>query len=138
MKNTSESPIKWSLWSPKQSSNCSGEHFQRSHCRNAPQPSPELPGCSQLAAPGRQHVPHDERASKDLRHHVSWFSCSRSPPCSDLLPCIWQDMSSPVTSDTESSVSCKDPEDIPTFDEWKRKVMEVEKEKSECVLLQSD
>lgn len=24
----------------------------------------------------------------------------------------------------------KDPEDIPTFDEWKRKVMEVEKEKS--------
>lgn len=43
---------------------------------------------------------------------------------------LWQDLSSPVTSDTDSSVSCKDPEDIPTFDEWKRKVMEVEKEKS--------
>lgn len=26
-------------------------------------------------------------------------------------------------------MSSKDPEDIPTFDEWKRKVMEVEKEK---------
>lgn len=43
---------------------------------------------------------------------------------------LWQDLNSPVTPDTDSSVSCKDPEDIPTFDEWKRKVMEVEKEKS--------
>ncbi|XP_024129009.1 SUN domain-containing ossification factor isoform X2 [Oryzias melastigma] len=33
------------------------------------------------------------------------------------------------TSDTESSGS-KEPEDIPTFDEWKRKMMEVEKEKT--------
>ncbi|KAK2895604.1 SUN domain-containing ossification factor-like isoform X2 [Channa argus] len=39
-----------------------------------------------------------------------------------------QDLSSPVTADTDSSVSSKDPEDIPTFDEWKRK--EVEKEKT--------
>lgn len=44
---------------------------------------------------------------------------------------LGQAQSSPVTVDTDSSVSCKDPEDIPTFDEWKRKVMEVEKEKSE-------
>ncbi|XP_070830668.1 SUN domain-containing ossification factor-like [Chaetodon trifascialis] len=42
-----------------------------------------------------------------------------------------QDLSSPVTTDTDSSVSSKDPEDIPTFDEWKRKVMEVEKEKTQ-------
>lgn len=42
-----------------------------------------------------------------------------------------QDPSSPVTTDTDSSVSGKDPEDIPTFDEWKRKVMEVEKEKTQ-------
>ncbi|KAG7525497.1 hypothetical protein JOB18_027570 [Solea senegalensis] len=41
-----------------------------------------------------------------------------------------QDQSSPATTDTDSSVSSKDPEDIPTFDEWKRKVMEVEKEKT--------
>ncbi|KAM7378945.1 hypothetical protein PAMP_004533 [Pampus punctatissimus] len=41
-----------------------------------------------------------------------------------------QDLSSPVTTDTDSSVSSRDPEDIPTFDEWKRKVMEVEKEKT--------
>ncbi|XP_040911198.1 SUN domain-containing ossification factor-like isoform X2 [Toxotes jaculatrix] len=38
-----------------------------------------------------------------------------------------QDLSSPVTTDTDSSVSSKDPEDIPTFDEWKRKMMEKEK-----------
>lgn len=31
--------------------------------------------------------------------------------------------------------SPKDPEDIPTFDEWKKKVMEVEKEKSKIELL---
>lgn len=28
----------------------------------------------------------------------------------------------------------KDPEDIPTFDEWKKKVMEVEKEKSKKIM----
>lgn len=43
---------------------------------------------------------------------------------------LWQGPSSPVTTDTGSSVTSKDSEDIPTFDEWKRKVMEVEKEKS--------
>ncbi|XP_062260315.1 SUN domain-containing ossification factor-like isoform X1 [Platichthys flesus] len=41
-----------------------------------------------------------------------------------------QDLSSPVTTETDPSVSSKDPEDIPTFDEWKRKMMEVEKEKT--------
>ncbi|MEQ2290617.1 hypothetical protein AMECASPLE_005014 [Ameca splendens] len=41
-----------------------------------------------------------------------------------------QDLSSPVSADTDSTVSSKDPEDIPTFDEWKRKMMEVEKEKT--------
>ena len=32
--------------------------------------------------------------------------------------------------ETDPSGASKDPEDIPTFDEWKRKMMEVEKEKS--------
>ncbi|XP_071347815.1 SUN domain-containing ossification factor-like isoform X2 [Trachinotus anak] len=41
-----------------------------------------------------------------------------------------QDPNSPVTPEPDSIVSSKDPEDIPTFDEWKRKMMEVEKEKT--------
>ncbi|XP_059529614.1 SUN domain-containing ossification factor isoform X2 [Myotis daubentonii] len=36
----------------------------------------------------------------------------------------------PEEIDPASVTSPKDPEDIPTFDEWKKKVMEVEKEKS--------
>ncbi|KAM8816019.1 SUN domain-containing ossification factor isoform 1-T1 [Rhynchonycteris naso] len=36
----------------------------------------------------------------------------------------------PEEIDPTSVTSPKDPEDIPTFDEWKKKVMEVEKEKS--------
>ncbi|XP_049888863.1 SUN domain-containing ossification factor-like isoform X2 [Epinephelus moara] len=42
-----------------------------------------------------------------------------------------QDPSSPVTTGTDSSPSSKDPEDIPTFDEWTRKMMEVENEKTQ-------
>ncbi|XP_077413868.1 SUN domain-containing ossification factor-like isoform X2 [Vanacampus margaritifer] len=41
-----------------------------------------------------------------------------------------QDASAAVTMDTDPSVTSKDPEDIPTFDEWKRKMMEVENEKT--------
>ncbi|XP_033838174.1 SUN domain-containing ossification factor-like isoform X2 [Periophthalmus magnuspinnatus] len=41
-----------------------------------------------------------------------------------------QDQSSSGPAETDSNVGSKDPEDIPTFDEWKRKVMEVEKEKT--------
>lgn len=33
--------------------------------------------------------------------------------------------------DPTSVITPKDPGDIPTFDEWKKQVMEVEKEKSE-------
>lgn len=36
-----------------------------------------------------------------------------------------------TTRETDPSVPSK--EDIPTFDEWKKQVMEVEMEKSECV-----
>lgn len=43
---------------------------------------------------------------------------------------LQQGPSSPVTTETDPGATNKDPEDIPTFDEWKRKVMEVEKEKS--------
>lgn len=37
-------------------------------------------------------------------------------------------------TDPAPVTSPKDPEDIPTFDEWKKKVMEVEKEKSKEAL----
>lgn len=35
-----------------------------------------------------------------------------------------------LLTDTDLPAGTKDPEDIPTFDEWKRKMMEVEKEQS--------
>ncbi|XP_010784913.1 SUN domain-containing ossification factor-like, partial [Notothenia coriiceps] len=41
-----------------------------------------------------------------------------------------QDPSPPAITGTDSSASSKDPEDIPTFDEWSRKMMEVENGKT--------
>ncbi|XP_049604204.1 SUN domain-containing ossification factor isoform X2 [Syngnathus scovelli] len=45
-------------------------------------------------------------------------------------PLNGQDLNIAVTVDTDPTVNSKDPEDIPTFDEWKRKMMEVENEKT--------
>ncbi|XP_037314957.2 SUN domain-containing ossification factor-like isoform X2 [Pungitius pungitius] len=42
-----------------------------------------------------------------------------------------KDTRSLVTKGPDTSVSTKDPEDIPTFDEWTRKMMEVENEKTQ-------
>ncbi|XP_057714359.1 SUN domain-containing ossification factor-like isoform X6 [Corythoichthys intestinalis] len=44
-----------------------------------------------------------------------------------------QDVNSAVTIETHPSINNKDPEDIPTFDEWKRKIMEVENEKTHSI-----
>lgn len=44
------------------------------------------------------------------------------------------DYTKPEEIDPTTVTSPKDPEDIPTFDEWKKKVMEVEKEKSKKAL----
>uniref|UniRef100_A0A8C6LWU6 SUN domain-containing ossification factor n=1 Tax=Nothobranchius furzeri TaxID=105023 RepID=A0A8C6LWU6_NOTFU len=54
------------------------------------------------------------------------------PPPSDSGPST-PSRQAAVTSHvyTDPPVSSKDPEDIPTFDEWKRKMMEVEKEKTQ-------
>ncbi|XP_034071266.1 SUN domain-containing ossification factor-like isoform X2 [Gymnodraco acuticeps] len=41
-----------------------------------------------------------------------------------------QDPSPPAITGTDSSTSSKDPEDIPTFDEWSRKMMEMENGKT--------
>nr|XP_025733547.1 SUN domain-containing ossification factor isoform X5 [Callorhinus ursinus] len=49
---------------------------------------------------------------------------------SDNLKNESSDYTKPGEIDHISVTSPKDPEDIPTFDEWKKKVMEVEKEKS--------
>ncbi|XP_041752385.2 SUN domain-containing ossification factor-like [Coregonus clupeaformis] len=43
-----------------------------------------------------------------------------------------QDLSSHITTETDPSVATKDPEDNPTFDEWRKKMMEVEKEKTQA------
>lgn len=43
------------------------------------------------------------------------------------------DLIKPGETDATPAVNSKDPEDIPTFDEWKKKVMEVEKEKSQSL-----
>ncbi|XP_033960265.1 SUN domain-containing ossification factor-like isoform X1 [Pseudochaenichthys georgianus] len=42
-----------------------------------------------------------------------------------------QDPSPPAITGTDSSTSSKDPEDIPTFDEWSRKMMEMENGKTQ-------
>lgn len=92
-----------------------------------------------LSSPASQSTPHLEAntshmLTEKVRSLDTVWTIFLSLPkeVSQLLfpHYLWQDPSSPVTTDTDSSVSCKDPEDIPTFDEWKRKVMEVEKEKS--------
>ncbi|CAK7310367.1 SUN domain-containing ossification factor [Vulpes lagopus] len=52
---------------------------------------------------------------------------------SDNLKNESSDYTKPGEIDHPSLTSPKDPEDIPTFDEWKKKVMEVEKEKSQSM-----
>ncbi|XP_010593243.1 SUN domain-containing ossification factor isoform X2 [Loxodonta africana] len=52
---------------------------------------------------------------------------------SDNLKNESSDYKKPGEIDPTSIASPKDPEDIPTFDEWKKKVMEVEKEKSQSM-----
>lgn len=46
----------------------------------------------------------------------------------------YTDYKKPGETDPAPVTGPKDPEDIPTFDEWKKKVMEVEKEKSKEAL----
>lgn len=52
---------------------------------------------------------------------------------SDNLKNESSDYTKPEEIDATPVTSPKDPEDIPTFDEWKKKVMEVEKEKSQSM-----
>ncbi|XP_004626966.1 SUN domain-containing ossification factor [Octodon degus] len=52
---------------------------------------------------------------------------------SDNLKNESSDFMKPGETDPTPAANPKDPEDIPTFDEWKKKVMEVEKEKSQSL-----
>uniref|UniRef100_A0AC11BUJ9 SUN domain containing ossification factor n=1 Tax=Ovis aries TaxID=9940 RepID=A0AC11BUJ9_SHEEP len=52
---------------------------------------------------------------------------------SDNLKNESSDYTKPGEIDPTPVTNSKDPEDIPTFDEWKKKVMEVEKEKSQSM-----
>lgn len=49
----------------------------------------------------------------------------------DIHVCVVQAGDVPTSRETDPSVPSK--EDIPTFDEWKKQVMEVEMEKSKCL-----
>lgn len=89
------------------------------------------PPLSPPAAPADRHL--DSNMSRKLTE-PSVSGSGRYLTCLEekclILSSLRQGLSPPgPTSDTESSGS-KEPEDIPTFDEWKRKMMEVEKEKS--------
>lgn len=46
--------------------------------------------------------------------------------------CVFQ-AGDALTVKAENDPSVPSKEDIPTFDEWKKQVMEVEKEKSKCI-----
>lgn len=49
----------------------------------------------------------------------------------DIHVCVVQ--AGDVTTSRETDPSVPSKEDIPTFDEWKKQVMEVEMEKSKCL-----
>ncbi|XP_053185362.1 SUN domain-containing ossification factor-like [Scomber japonicus] len=72
----------------------------------------------------------DPSLSSPAGHGTQHLEANTSQTLKEKKEVKKEDRSSPVTTDTDSSVSSKDPEDIPTFDEWKRKMMEVEKEKT--------
>lgn len=49
----------------------------------------------------------------------------------DIHVCVVQAVDASPVRETDPSVPSK--EDIPTFDEWKKQIMEVEMEKSKCL-----
>lgn len=59
-----------------------------------------------------------------------WFT-DMAVSVSDTMLCLSQEGDEGIAKETDPSVPSKD--DIPTFDEWKKQVMEVEKEKSMCI-----
>ncbi|XP_016076933.1 PREDICTED: SUN domain-containing ossification factor isoform X2 [Miniopterus natalensis] len=79
---------------------------------------------------GKGKITKSEYASKVSASDQGSGDPKSSLNASDNLKNESSDFTKPEDIDPASVTSPKDPEDIPTFDEWKKKVMEVEKEKS--------
>ncbi|XP_034368901.1 SUN domain-containing ossification factor isoform X1 [Arvicanthis niloticus] len=79
---------------------------------------------------GKEKVTKSEFESKVSVSEQDGSDPKSALNASDTLKNESSDFTKPGETDPTSVTSSKDPEDIPTFDEWKKKVMEVEKEKS--------
>uniref|UniRef100_A0A8C6R5W4 SUN domain-containing ossification factor n=2 Tax=Nannospalax galili TaxID=1026970 RepID=A0A8C6R5W4_NANGA len=79
---------------------------------------------------GKEKITRSEFESKVSVREQDGDDPKSSLNVSDNLKNESSDYTKPGETDPASVVNSKDPEDIPTFDEWKKKVMEVEKEKS--------
>ncbi|XP_060053863.1 SUN domain-containing ossification factor isoform X2 [Erinaceus europaeus] len=82
---------------------------------------------------GKGKVTKSEFESKVSASEQSGSDTKSALNASDNLKNESSDFTKPGEIDPTSVGSPKDPEDIPTFDEWKKKVMEVEKEKSQSM-----
>ncbi|XP_004688543.1 PREDICTED: SUN domain-containing ossification factor isoform X1 [Condylura cristata] len=82
---------------------------------------------------GKGKITKSEFESKVSTSEQSDGDPKSSLNASDNLKNESSDYTKPGEIDPTSIASPKDPEDIPTFDEWKKKVMEVEKEKSQSM-----
>ncbi|XP_034368906.1 SUN domain-containing ossification factor isoform X4 [Arvicanthis niloticus] len=82
---------------------------------------------------GKEKVTKSEFESKVSVSEQDGSDPKSALNASDTLKNESSDFTKPGETDPTSVTSSKDPEDIPTFDEWKKKVMEVEKEKSQSL-----
>nr|KAF6414492.1 SUN domain containing ossification factor [Molossus molossus] len=82
---------------------------------------------------GKGKITKSEFASKVSASDQGGGDPKSALKASDNLKNESSDYTKPEEIDPASVTSPKDPEDIPTFDEWKKKVMEVEKEKSQSM-----
>lgn len=82
---------------------------------------------------GKEKVTNSEFESKVSVSEPDGDDPKSALNVSDTLKNESSDYTKPGETDPTSVTGPKDPEDIPTFDEWKKKVMEVEKEKSQSL-----
>ena len=61
----------------------------------------------------------------DWSKYLNWVWCT--------VDCCCQGLSSHIATEKDPNVATKDAEDIPTFDEWKKKIMEKENSKIDGV-----
>ncbi|KFO28497.1 SUN domain-containing ossification factor isoform X2 [Fukomys damarensis] len=82
---------------------------------------------------GKGKITKSEFESKVSTNEQSGDNPKSELNASDNLKNESSDFIKPGETDPTPAANPKDPEDIPTFDEWKKKVMEVEKEKSQSL-----